>query len=1533
MPRRRVVVIASAAVLFLLGVAAFLTVAAITQTDWGRERVRRILMAELPSVVHGHVYIGRLGGNLFSELTLDSVDVRDRQGEIFVATGRVSARYDLRDLLDQRIAIQRVDVAHPIVQFIRYPAGCWNFEQLFGACDHRASRPVLRVPRTRGFGDYVVISNAAIQEASVTVIEPWHPSDALQARGVPQRLRDSAARVALATDSNVVRWRGLVMREHRWRHATLQVPYARIADPDSVGVGFTLGDLAADESDPYFHIRHAQGHLTIIAARDSLAIRLTHWALPGSRGHGGGSVFWGRRSPKDTSDGPLRMALHIVADTASLRDIDWVYPTLPADGGGSATVDIHNERDPHILDVALSNLELTTTASHVRGGITFGVGGPYIIIKDLNLRLDPFDFLFVRQLTGQPLPFDFKGNFTGTVRARGGPVDKFLVDTANLVYHDFHVPDAVSRLMVLGGGLDLHQPDSTRFLGLRVGLGRFDLRTIEFVNPALPRLGGILTGIMTLDSLYTDVRFRDAAITHIDGAAQPTRVSGSGRITFQKDTTPIYDLAVRFDPLSFEALRPSYPGVWFGGTVAGPLRMRGMLDDVDLDTDLNGDDGGIGVHGHFNLAGPIFAGDGDVSLTHANLRALLHRQNLPVTDLTGVASGRVQGDSDLATLSGPLTVTAAVSSVDSVRLDTLRAVLRFGAGDANVDSLHVQTALGAIDAIGILALVAGRNDSLGFDAALDSLGGLRQYVGAADSLVGTARVTGWVSGWLDSLALSGRADADNLRWGHNRIHTAQSAFTLYGLPRATRGIVSVSLDTLSLGGIALEELGGEARFLGDNRALVTANAISGNGPTVRASGQVWRTVGGDTTSIEFDSLSLRTETNDWHLDRPGVARLDPSGMTMDSLTLRGAVSGLLAARAALPITGPVTVHVVGDSVPLSDLSAIAQARQTFQGTARFDLGISGTRASPVMRLDGELLAGSFGDVRLDKVLAHAAYTDRRLDLHTDFVVHGDTAVHAEASVPIDLALVSRPTRLLEEDSLAGDLRSDSAKLSTVLAVFPTLRDPAGWFSAHVDMRGSWHHPTFTGGAHIGGGAMTVGSIGVRWTDIDADVAFSRDSMAVNHATAATAINANKHGTAVLNGWLTFADIDNPRFHFTLDARTFHAVDRLRLADVTLSTVGPTGEDVPLDLSGSEDASALSGKLKIDAASIFLPELTQKQVVSLTDPELYNVIDTTLYANQRLLPSAPPRLLQGLDLRAVSIDLGDNTWLKSSEANINLSGRVDVKTAKVPSDTNRLLALSGTVLATRGTYVLNLGIVQRTFTVAQPGTIIFNGEPQFNPDLDITAVNTVRQSGGLLQQYGRPEVRIQVRLSGTLDDPKITLYSDDSLPQSDLISYLVSGVPAYELSQSRADQLLSSVVLPSLGSAVGTRLTGGVFTTFQVQTGGAIDPALAQAQANSSYQNALLATRIGAGKQIGPRTFVSADYGFCGTSSRSNSSTDLNPADQLGIKIEQQLTDKLSLDASSTPGTQYTFCTGDTPAAGFITTPRQYGLDLFRTWRF
>ncbi len=130
-------------------------------------------------------------------------------------------------------------------------------------------------------------------------------------------------------------------------------------------------------------------------------------------------------------------------------------------------------------------------------------------------------------------------------------------------------------------------------------------------------------------------------------------------------------------------------------------------------------------------------------------------------------------------------------------------------------------------------------------------------------------------------------------------------------------------------------------------------------------------------------------------------------------------------------------------------------------------------------------------------------------------------------------------------------------------------------------------------------------------------------------------------------------------------------------------------------------------------SIFIPDISQKQVINLDDPEFFNVVDTSLLINRELLPAAPPRLVQGLTLDNVSVTLGQDVWLKSSEANINLStalGPLTVTTAPTGRDSSRALTLAGTLVATRGDYRLDLGIVQRTFIVDQPGTLRFTGSP-------------------------------------------------------------------------------------------------------------------------------------------------------------------------------------------------------------------------------
>ena len=114
-------------------------------------------------------------------------------------------------------------------------------------------------------------------------------------------------------------------------------------------------------------------------------------------------------------------------------------------------------------------------------------------------------------------------------------------------------------------------------------VAQLDLRTLQFLNPNFPRVNGIVSGTATLDSLWLDVRARNADLTHRDGAGEPTRVTGGGRVTIG-DTFTSYDLALHTEPLSFTTLAHAYQetAIPLRGSYQGPLRIQGTIDDLAI---------------------------------------------------------------------------------------------------------------------------------------------------------------------------------------------------------------------------------------------------------------------------------------------------------------------------------------------------------------------------------------------------------------------------------------------------------------------------------------------------------------------------------------------------------------------------------------------------------------------------------------------------------------------------------------------------------------------------------------------------------------------------------------------------------------------------------------------------------------------------------------------------------------------------------------------------------------------------------------
>src|SRR5439155_3676668 len=255
-----------------------------------------------------------------------------------------------------------------------------------------------------------------------------------------------------------------------------------------------------------------------------------------------------------------------------------------------------------------------------------------------------------------------------------------------------------------------------------------------------------------------------------------------------------------------------------------------------------------------------------------------------------------------------------------------------------------------------------------------------------------------------------------------------------------------------------------------------------------------------------------------------------------------------------------------------------------------------------------------------------------------------------------------------------------------------------------------------------------------------------------------------------------------------------------------------------------------GAVNINRATIYIPELVNKKLEDFSQEEFAELFDTTDVRNRSLMPQAPARLVEHLRLDGVSVNVGDEVWLRSAEANIKLGGSLDVTRARDERETRRSslgrgaandplyrLALSGSLSADRGTYTLDLGVVQREFQV-QSGRITFFGTADFNPSIDVSALYRVKQTR-------RADIGVKARIVGPFyPQPALELSSDDAyISQTDLVAYLVTGRPSFELSESIADatQRAAEELLPTGGAVLSRTLRDqlrGWVVLFQLETG-------------------------------------------------------------------------------------------------------------------
>lgn len=1463
---RRTVAIALGILAGIVLLAIFV-VYLLTQTDFGHERVRRIALGKLRAAAHGQVELGGLSGNLLHGATLHELLIADSAGNTLLSADSVKVDYSIGDLLSRRVRLRDVRLVRPLIILDRPPGEDWNFRRIFPGDTTTA-------PSTGGFGSWVRLKDVTIAGGHMIVKLPFTPADSL-----PQAARDSVIRAALAGE---LRW-NVAAADHSgyqyimdFRDVDAELPFVRIADPDSAGMRARVSDMsmiAAIFRPPAADVRHVDGNFTI--TDDSVYFTDVHTALPASKLTAEGAYA--------VASGGVRA---VVDGDAALEDLRWLYPPLPERGTGSGHVAIHRSGD-------------TTSIAATNGKVRIGSGrasGDVGVTMTDELRFHDTDLRFAGITTGlveqlRPgLDIPREGTMAGHV-VLAGALEEMRID-GDVAFDE----SGGGRSHVYADGIIGNDSHSWRVEDLRLRLDPLLVSLIETPGQSLP-IAGTLTGPLTVNGSTTTGFAARLDLVHRQGS-ELSRLTGTGRMSL--DDSRRVDLDVHAHPLSLATVGRFAPAAELRGTATGDIEAHGPLRNVDFRFDMTVPNAGsLAARGTVDVASVEkgYAIQADAVLFNAN--AVTARA--PVTSLTAhaVASGR---GFDPATMDATIAADLARSEVDSLGVDSAVVRVRIAQGLAKVDSLRVRTPFARADIAGAFGLAPGREGELTYDVVVDSLSGFSRWLPtdtgrveprpllyaskleqarldsariaeatlveraatgyppeptldvdtvmgiARDSIAGSARTQGTIAGNIEHFDLRGSASAEGLVVAGNAVRAASADYAVVDARSVMRSLdVDVTADTVVAAGFALDQLLAKVQFAqADSTGTVDVRVHQDDEREYRVAADF--DIQLDRRNVQLNDVLLRFDSTRWVTTHPAGVSWSGSGFEVDDIELVSGADSHIRVDGRLPKTGSADLMVDLKNLRVADIVALLQSDIEATGLLSLNTTITGTQESPAFEGELTLDSTTYAGTVIPASRARFDYANRLLNAHARLVRGSSDLITADARLPVDLAITGVTGKRMLDGPIEVDAVADSLPIDALAALNENVTDARGAAHGSFTVRGTFENPELEGGLVLDNASLYAVPLAIHLNAIAGALSMHRDTVVIDSLVART----EKQGTLRVRGGLGVAKLSEPVFGLELvaDNALFMAND-----------YGRVRGNANIALEGPFAAARIGGSVNIIHGVVYVPEPTRKQTLAPEDLARYEVVDTASLPAE-VIPTQSPLLA---NLRAdVNVVINRDTWVRSNDANVEVYTPPDLSALAVHIDrASGSFIVEGTVNTDRGQY----RFLGRRFELTR-GSATFIGTPELDPLVQITAEHDVTLPG-------REAIAIRILLSGTLREPRIALESDAQppIPQSDLLSYLAFGRSTSSLLQQQGSGLSGSgtaggdlvgnvaALATQQLTAVATDVLVDEFQQDAARALGAdifqITPAdLLDEFSFTGVGTILKGTEIEIGKYLTPRTFVS-----------------------------------------------------------------------------
>jgi translocation and assembly module TamB len=905
------------------------------------------------------------------------------------------------------------------------------------------------------------------------------------------------------------------------------------------------------------------------------------------------------------------------------------------------------------------------------------------------------------------------------------------------------------------------------------------------------------------------------------------------------------------------------------------------------------------------------------------------------------------------------------SMLDSLDLDSATVRIAIANGLARVDTIGLSGEHSFIAATGTFGLARGRSGTLVYRAAVDSLSALARWIphdtagivaprpgaqaramararadsaelaeitavdraatGAPppaatidslvavrrDSIAGSLYTAGRIAGGLAAFDMTGRLAAEHLLYNGNAVGAAMLEYAWLGArtPRS-RIVAAANLDSVFAAGFALDSAAVRLAYAsGGGTIALLVNQVEG----LQYAANADFTLRTEANELRLNDLTLRFDDRRWVSTGPSAVRWGGRGLAIDHIELRDGGTGRIYVNGLLPTEGVADLEVAVDHLDIGDVLALLQTDLDLEGLVSTDVRLTGTRQAVRFRGAAGIVGGIYEQQPLPELHASFDYDTRRIRTRLEAMRTGERPFAVlTGTVPVDLSLGGVQGSRFPDAPLQLELRADSLPLGLIGVVTDAVANVDGRAAGRVVVRGTLRNPRAVGAVTLIDGRMDVVAAGITVDRMAGIIRLANDSIAID------SLVGYSHGPIRIAGGVGVKEWRNPTFAIALDARNARVLDNER---------GRLQASADLTLEGALAEPVLLGSTRLENGVLYIPKSDDKEVISTSDPDLFNVADTALLANEDLIPPANP-FLKNL-VANVGVHVSRDTWVRSPDANVEVYGDVNVRMVNAEDR----MQLDGTINTDRGTYEF----LSKRFDIAR-GSAIFTNSTELNPLLQATAEYRVPMAAG------REALTVRVVIGGTLDRPKLTLESDalPPIPQSELISYLAfgresssllsaasaaGGTGAGEAGGNPAAQVAGLAATQLGGMALGILVDdfeGSAARSLGVDVLNITPAGAGTLLFERDVRNFIEGTQVEAGRYVNPQTYVAV---------QAQPSRDTFTGDQIpGVLFERRLGGGSVLRASLEQRYLLQDPTLGAPDENIEAT-MALGLFLLREWRF